>query len=380
MTPRQRRRGGRFASRYGAAELDAPRRRGPGRGALRPRSARATRFLPCQTRSTSTRRPSPARCGSRRRRRRAPDAVLRPRRRARRRGRLSRRAGVLRRGRGREPVLLAVPLGDARRAGAVAVLFGVLIYAKAQTDRRPYAQAQGRRPRRRRRRRAPRRDRARARRGRGQGRFGGPRRALPGVDFFAAVAALRVRPRRPPSPRSKSGGARFGGASESGRGEGDLRADGARPDRLVARRRPRNFERRRRRGGRRAYAEKAVAADGQDQRRGGRARAARLPIRRRQSRPASSRTDGCLARGGDGERLPAGAAVAPGAAGTVDRLRPTARRVARLDAGGAARRRRTGHHAAAMSPFPARPAALSLLRVGLESRGDARLPAPTRRR
>ena len=70
----------------------------------------------------------------------------------------------------------------ARCAGAVAVLFGVLIYAEAQTERRPYAGARPR-PRRRRRRRAPRRDRARARRGRGQGRVGGPR-AAPGRRLF----------------------------------------------------------------------------------------------------------------------------------------------------------------------------------------------------
>ena len=118
----------RFASRYGAAGSPRPptwpwaRRRRP-----RPR---ATLFCgrPLR-RSGRGARP-------RRRRRRAPGcpATAPPRRR---RGRLSRRAGVLRRGRGREPVLLGC-CWPGRGAGAVVVLFGVLIM-EAQTDRRPYA-------------------------------------------------------------------------------------------------------------------------------------------------------------------------------------------------------------------------------------------------
>ena len=78
---------------------------------------------------------------------------------------------------------------------------------------------------------------------------GGPRAAPPGVDFFAAVAALRAAATAAVAAlqkrRRRLKRARGPVASDSAH---DLRSDGARPDRPVALRRPRNFERRRRRG------------------------------------------------------------------------------------------------------------------------------------
>ena len=129
--------------------------------------------------------------------------------------------------------------GRERVRGRRAVLFGVLIYAEAQTERRPYAGARPR-PRRRRRRRAPRRDPRRAPRPRARPRWRTSRGS--GASTFRRRRGV-TRGATAPSPRSKSGGARLQAcaASASTGGAHDLRSDGARPDRPVALRRSSEF-------------------------------------------------------------------------------------------------------------------------------------------
>ena len=169
-----------------------------------------------------------------------------------------------------------------------------------------------------------------------QGR-GGPR-VSSGASTFSPPSR-RARPRRPPSPRSKA--AAFGANARAGARREARRPtlDGARPDRPVALRRPRNFERRRRRRVRRAYRKMPCATIRTGT-------ASPMPSRRRRGVPRPS-------TGASGARTTR--------SGLLSRRSYTPSRY---------------RHAsiAAASSFSSSPGARpQLLRVGLDSRGDARL-------